>query len=143
MKRFLVSLFLLCTSVAGFAADRYWKDLPIIEVVDGDTIQTKLVSLPYPLYNVKVRILGIDTPEKNYLAKCDKEKQLGLQATTKMGELIGTSTLMTLKNAKWDKYGGRVDSEVIVNNINLGQRMIELGYARPYSGTGPKPNWCQ
>lgn len=139
----LIAFLLVIISASTLAADRYWKDIPFTGVVDGDTIQTKIATLPYPLYNVKIRILGIDTPEKGYLAKCEREKQLGVEATAKLTELIGTSSVITLKNFKYDKYGGRLVSEVIVNGINLGQKMLEHGYARVYSGTGPKPDWCQ
>jgi endonuclease YncB( thermonuclease family) len=141
MKTLIAALLVSLCSLA-IAGDRTWT-VPVVRVVDGDTIQTKIAVLPYPLDTIKIRILNIDTPEKGYLAKCEKEAQLGILATKKMVELVGPYKEMTLKNFKYDKYGGRVDSIVIINGVDVGAKMVELGLAQYYTGTGSKPNWCK
>jgi len=132
---------LLLMPIFAVAAERVWV-VPFVKVVDGDTIQTTISALPVPLNNFKIRLLGIDTPEKGYRAKCEKEKLLGQKSTTYLtGILSGTKTI-TIKNFKHDKYGGRINADVYVDGMNIGQKMIEEGFAKPYSGVGLKPNWC-
>jgi len=138
MKRILAVIFLSVVSVASFATDMI---LPITGVVDGDTIKGQL-SLPCPLCSISIRVRGIDTPESTYLAKCAKEKDLGHKATDYVKQLISSHEIMTVKDVKWDKYGGRIDGYVVVDGIDIGATLIEKGLARPYTGEGPKPNWC-
>lgn len=123
---------------SSFAADMI---LPIRNVVDGDTISS-YVKLPCPLCAVYIRILGIDTPESNYLAKCPKEKTLGIAAKNHVKDIAFGQTEMIAKNVKWDKYGGRINAVVIINGIDVGQSLIDNGLAKPYSGTGSRPSWC-
>ena len=138
MKKLLVAAFLSVVSMASFATD---MSLPIRDVVDGDTIRTA-VKLPCPLCTVSVRIRGIDTPESTYLAKCPIEKAKALEAKAYLIKLVGSNTTMTAKDVKWDKYGGRIDAVVVVGGVDVGQAMIEKGFAKPYSGVGKKPDWC-
>lgn len=116
--------------------------LPIVGGVDGDTIRTRIDVLPCPLCNVSIRIRGIDTPEKGARAKCQKEADLAVQASRMTKELIGSSKAMTVHQFAWDKYGGRIDGVVVINGYNVGNELIAAGLARPYTGKGPKPDWC-
>jgi endonuclease YncB( thermonuclease family) len=138
MKKLIIVLALALTAAHLYAADMV---LPITSIVDGDTIKTQL-SLPCPLCTVSIRIRDIDTPETTYLAKCTKEKALGVLATNYVKELVGTHEIMTLKDAKWDKYGGRIDAHVFVAGTNIGEALVQKGLAKPYTGEGSKPNWC-
>lgn len=115
--------------------------LPILKVVDGDTIETEL-NLPPPLNKVYIRIIGIDTPESNFLAKCEKEHQRGNEAKEFLKVYLKDKKNMVVKNYKWDKYGGRIDGIVYIDDINLNDLMISNHYALPYTGQGPKPDWC-
>lgn len=115
--------------------------MPIVSVTDGDTIRSSL-KLPCPLCNVSIRLLGIDTPESTYLAKCPAEKALGLEAKAFLKEFVVGETTMTISNFKWDKYGGRIDAYVSIKGQDVGQLLIDRGYAKPYSGSGSKPDWC-
>ena len=115
--------------------------MPIRGVVDGDTIKTS-VNLPCPLCNVSIRLLGVDTPESTYLAKCPAEKEKALAAKNFVKTLIGTNTTMVIRNFKWDKYGGRIDAYVSINGVDISQSLIDNGLARPYTGQGPKSDWC-
>lgn len=138
MRKIITALILTSAAFVCNAADMI---LPIRGVSDGDTIKTSL-KLPCPLCAASVRIRGIDTPESNYLAKCEKEKILGLQAKQFLMSLASASETMMARNVTWDKYGGRILAEVEINGLNVGQEMIRRGIAAPYTGTGPKPNWC-
>lgn len=139
MIRTFAFLFLSFLTISAPAADMI---MPIRGVADGDTIRSTL-KLPCPLCNVSVRILGIDTPESTYLAKCEREKALGLEAKAFLIAFSSGKETMMARNVKWDKYGGRIDAYVEIDGINIGDLLISKGYAKPYTGIGPKPDWCQ
>lgn len=136
MKKLLAILLLLPTF--SFSHDLV---LPIISVTDGDTIKTSL-TLPCPLCDVSIRIINIDTPESTWRAACVKERELGLQAKVFVENLVKGHSIMTITNHDWDKYGGRINAEVLVNGKNIGEELIKAGLAKPYTGSGPKPDWC-
>jgi endonuclease YncB( thermonuclease family) len=135
MKKLLIVLTLLSFNL-------YAETVPFIKVVDGDTIETKFASLPIGLQKVYIRISGIDTGETNYLAKCQKEKDSGNLAAARVRQLLIGIKEVEILAPKWDKYGGRFDAGVLVNGINIGNTLLAEGLAKPYYGTGPKPNWC-
>ncbi len=139
MVKILILSSLVFVPILSHAAN--WI-LPLKGVVDGDTLQTEVKSLPTPLNHVLIRIRGIDTPESNYLAKCEREKYLGLEAKRYLTNLVSQRSKMTITNYKYDKYGGRIVADVRIKGIDIGKKMIELGYARPYNGTGSKSDWC-
>ena len=116
----------------------------VIRVVDGDTFQISALWNPYPNLEWKVRILGIDTPEKGTLAKCSRESDLSHQAQDLTTKLIAESNgHVVLRNVNHDKYGGRLDANVYLSDgRSLGQELLNSKLARPYNGSGPKPNWC-
>ena len=116
----------------------------VTRVVDGDTVLLAADWSPYDL-EWKVRILGIDTPEKGHLAHCEREQKLSKKAQALTESLLGESLMrVRLKSVKHDKYGGRLDAEVILaDGRSLGDELIKSGLARPYTGDGPKPNWCR
>lgn len=138
MKNILLALAILSTPALSTATEMV---MPIRGIADGDTIRS-LVDLPCPLCAVSIRIRGIDTPESNHLAKCPAEKAKGLKAKEELKAMLANQPKMLAKDIKWDKYGGRIDAVVIVNGVDIGQKMIEKGLARPYTGQGAKSNWC-
>lgn len=138
MKNILIGCVLYVLSGLATATDLV---LPIQHVIDGDTIGT-LVKLPCPLCALSVRIRGIDTPESTYLAKCPAEQTKGLAAKAYLTAFVAGQTTMLARNVKWDKYGGRIDAIVEINGVNIGDEMIKQGFAKLYTGVGPKPDWC-
>jgi micrococcal nuclease len=138
MNKILTAIVLSALTLTSFAAEMV---LPIRGVADGDTIKTTL-KLPCPLCNVSVRVLGIDTPESTHLAKCPAEKARGLAAKEFVTNLAQGQETMIIKSFKWDKYGGRIDAYVEINGVNVGEKLIANGFAKPYTGEGPKPDWC-
>lgn len=115
----------------------------IVDVVDGDTFAISAQWSPYDL-RWKVRIRGIDTPEKGARAKCDRERKMAEEATA-YAERLAHETLgrIRLKNVDHDKYGGRIDADVILaDGRSMGNELIKAGLAKPYNGGGPRPSWC-
>lgn len=139
MYKFFIAAALSLSALSANSADMW---LPVRSVADGDTIRSVL-NLPCPLCNVSIRIIGIDTPESNHLAKCPAEKAKGIAAKEFLKTLVGDAEAMLVKNVKWDKYGGRINATVEINGIDIAQAMITEGFARPYYGSGPKPDWCK
>jgi len=126
--------------------------LPIIEVHDGDTIKTS-ITLPAPLDQISVRINGIDTPEmpapsyattgKLGRAKCVKEAKLALKAKQFVLDITNGHPIMTVTDFSYGKYASRILGTVYVNNINIGQSLIDNGLAVEYHGGTKITDWCQ
>jgi len=112
----------------------------INRVVDGDTIDVT-IDLGFDLYKKeRVRVAGVDTPEKRTRDK--EEKALGIDATnwlkTKLEETIkGDEELLIRTELKGGvgKYG-RLLGWLYVGDasISLNELMIEEGYAWAYDG---------
>jgi len=100
-----------------------------IYVIDGDT---------FGIGNQRIRIAGMDAPE-THPPRCTQEAQLGLAATAKLKELLGSGTV-TMSGSAHDKYGREL-REVFVNGADIAQTMIGAGLARSYDG-GKKQGWC-
>lgn len=115
----------------------------IIKVTDGDTVVIAAPYLPAPLKpQLAVRIYGVDTPEKGSRAKCTAEDQKGQAASKFTAKAVKQSTKQQVVIYDWDKYGGRVLGDVILNGQSLRAMLIQNGYAREYYGEAKK-SWCQ
>ena len=103
-------------------------------VVDGDTIDIS-IDLGFDLTKKeRVRLAGIDTPEKR--TKNPKEKEMGYQATEFLEMHLMEATKLTVKTEKEGKIGRMLGwlykSESDTTSIN--QIMIDKGYAWAYDG---------
>ena len=114
-------------------------------VVDGDTIDV-VIDLGFDLFKkARVRLAGIDTPEKR--TRNIREKELGLHASTWLEEQLLDITkysrliIKTEKDKQSGKYGrmlGWLWAEEEQNDISINEQMINEGYAWPYSGDRKK-----
>lgn len=138
MIKFISSLFLFMLCLNVYAGKTYtWE---IIRIIDGDTFEVREKFFPEELGTIKVRIAGIDTPEKNPRAKCQSEHELALKAEKyAKKELLGKMVLIT--NIKQDKYGSRLVADVYLHYGSFADSMIKLGLAREYDGR-TKKSWC-
>ena len=118
-------------------------DAQITRVIDGDTVAFHAPFLPDPLKKeLSIRVFGVDTPEKGHRAQCPSEAQRGEAATAFTKNAIAQATQRQIILMDWDKYGGRVLGDVILNGQSLRQLLIVNGYAREYYGEA-KTSWCQ
>ena len=144
MKKIITTL-LLTLSVSVFAQKTpqgATYDANILKVSDGDTIVIAAPFLPAPLKpQLAVRIFGVDTPEKGFRAKCESENQRGLAATEFTKKLVGNSQKRQVILYDWDKFGGRVLGDIILDGKSLRQQLIANGFAREYFGEA-KQSWC-
>lgn len=141
--KYLLSLLLL-VSMTAFAAAKVGKvyNFPLGEVKDGDTVTFQANFLPPPLKPVLgVRILGVDTPEKGFRAKCPAEAAKGEAATKFTKAAVANAKSIQFEIVDWDKFGGRVLGDVILDGNRLSQLLIKNGYAREYWGEA-KQSWC-
>ena len=145
MKKILALLLLV--PVLALAQGKMPKnsatyDTKIIRVSDGDTIVIAAPFLPAPLKpELAVRIYGVDTPEKGFRGQCDSEKQRGELASQYTKNLVSSGQKFQVTLYAWDKFGGRVLGDIIVNGQSVRQGLIANGHAREYYGEA-KQSWC-
>jgi micrococcal nuclease len=105
-------------------------------VVDGDTIDV-LIDLGFDiLFQSRVRLAGIDTPESR--TKDLKEKALGLESKEYLKKALKDAKSVVIKTEKMDsseKYG-RILGWLYVNGDteSVNDKMINDGYAWGYMG---------
>ena len=108
----------------------------IENVVDGDTIDV-LIDLGFDiLFQSRVRLAGIDTPESR--TKDLAEKTLGLESKEYLKKALKYAKSVIIKTEKMDsseKYG-RILGWVYINGdtVSLNDMMINDGYAWGYLG---------
>lgn len=108
-------------------------------VIDGDTFESNIKPFP-ALAPIKIRLLGIDTPELR--GKCEKEKQKAKDAKTFVARLVKDKPVQ-FDVVSYDKYGGRVNGNAFVEGKSIATLLIDNELAAPYSGSGPKRDWCK
>jgi endonuclease YncB( thermonuclease family) len=117
-------------------------DAKIIRAIDGDTIVITAPYLPAPLKpELGVRIFGVDTPEKSFRGKCESERQRGEQATTFTKDVIAATKKHQVVLYDWDKFGGRVLGDILLDGMSLRDLLIKNSFARAYFGDA-KQSWC-
>ena len=105
-------------------------------VVDGDTIDV-VIDLGFDiLFQSRVRLAGIDTPESR--TKDIAEKALGLESKEYLKKALKDAKSVVIKTEKMDsseKYG-RILGWVYINGdtVSLNDMMINDGYAWGYLG---------
>jgi endonuclease YncB( thermonuclease family) len=117
-------------------------DAQILKVSDGDTIVIAAPFLPAPLKpQLAVRIYGVDTPEKGHRAQCPQEAQRAELASNWTKQLIAQGGKIQVTLYAWDKFGGRVLGDIIVDGQSVRAGLIANGLAREYYGAA-KQSWC-
>jgi endonuclease YncB( thermonuclease family) len=117
-------------------------DAVITRVIDGDTVAFQADFLPAPLKKeLSIRVYGVDTPEKGFRAQCPSEAQRGEAASAFTKQAVAASQTRQVVLMDWDKYGGRVLGDVLLNGQSLRVMLIQNGFAREYYGEA-KTSWC-
>ena len=130
----------LCTifSICGIMAS---ANATMVRVVDGDTIIVALHGQNAP---IRVRFLGIDTPEIN--GRCAREIRLAKAASKRTSALLPKGSRITLRsdspNFNLDKHG-RVLARVERDGLDIGQTLLNEDHARVWlPPPAPRNNWC-
>jgi len=144
MKKLLTVLLMLpLMAFAQKTPQGVTYDAQIIRVNDGDTVVIAAPFLPAPLKpELAVRVFGVDTPEKGFRAQCPSEDVRGQAATEFTKKAVSASSQRQVVLYGWDKFGGRVLGDIILNGQSLRTLLIKNGFAREYFGEA-KQSWCQ
>jgi endonuclease YncB( thermonuclease family) len=136
MRLFLLTLFL--SSILCAQGPYAWK---VTRAIDGDTIEVQVDFLPSELNNkLYVRVWGIDTPEKGFRALNEHEQQLGAKASEFTKNAITNAKEIKINLIAWDKFGGRVLGDVVIDGKSLRQLLLDNHLAREYYGD-KKKSW--
>ena len=117
-----------------------FRVVEINRVLDGDTIDVT-IDLGFDLYKKeRVRVAGVDTPEKR--TRNLEEKALGIDATNWLkekleGAILGDDDLIirTELVGGVGKYGRLLGWLYIgTDDVSLNEQMIDEGYAHSYNG---------
>ena len=118
----------------------YTYEAKVIKVVDGDTIDA-LIDLGFDMHkSIRVRLVGINSPESR--TRDLEEKKLGLAAKARTKELLESVSskpgYFRIKSHGVGKYG-RVLAEIYIqdkkgNSINVNKKLIHEGHAYIYDG---------
>tara|TARA_B100000035_G_scaffold243509_1_gene212000 strand:- start:341 stop:802 length:462 start_codon:yes stop_codon:yes gene_type:complete len=124
-----------------------FRVVKINRVVDGDTIDVT-IDLGFDLLKKeRVRVAGVDTPEKRTRDK--EEKALGIDATNwlkaKLENAIRGDDELTVRTELVGGVGkyGRLLGWLYIGDaeLSLNEQMIEQGYAWPYDGGTKQKNF--
>ena len=119
----------------------------INRVLDGDTIDVT-IDLGFDLYKKeRVRIAGVDTPEKR--TRDLEEKELGIDATNwlkeKLEGAIGGEDELSIRTELKGGVGkyGRLLGWLYIGDaeMSLNEQMIDEGYAWEYDGGTKQKNF--
>jgi endonuclease YncB( thermonuclease family) len=133
----------VAAALVVLAAPALAEQYKINRVIDGDTVEIAVDFLPDPLPpKLSIRVLGIDTPEKAPRAQCEAEAKKAAEASAFTKSAVAMAQSVEIQIEKWDKYGGRVLGNVLLDGHSLSDMLIGAGLARPYKGEA-KTSWCE
>ena len=124
-----------------------FRVVSVDRVLDGDTIDVT-IDLGFDLYKKeRVRVAGVDTPEKR--TRNLEEKALGIDATNWLKEKLDSTiagddelTVRTELDGGGGKYGRLLGWLYIGDGeLSLNQKMITEGYAWEYDGGTKQKNF--
>ena len=124
-----------------------FRVVSIDKVLDGDTIDVT-IDLGFDLYKKeRVRVAGVDTPEKR--TRDLEEKALGLDATywlkKKLEDTISGEDELTIRTELVGGMGkyGRLLGWLYIGDaeLSLNEQMIDEGYAWEYDGGTKKKDF--
>ena len=124
-----------------------FRVVEINRVVDGDTIDVT-IDLGFDLYKKeRVRVAGVDTPEKR--TRDEEEKALGYDAThwleDKLNGAISGDDDLVIRTELVGGVGkyGRLLGWLYIGDaeVSLNEQMIEEGYAWAYDGGTKQKNF--
>lgn len=111
----------------------------VVSVYDGDTFKVDIEGWPAIIGDdISVRIMGIDTPEIR--GTSGFEKEMALAAKQQLKDLLSKNTIY-LYDLQRDKYF-RILAGVKAGNIDVAERLIDIGLAKRYFGE-TKISWTE
>jgi len=141
MRSIIIFLLLLAHSPAYAKSFGDYEGAIYVRNYDGDTITFNLPNL-HPIIGekIKIRVIGIDTPEIR--GKCENEKYNAQQAQKMVADILKDTEEITLKNMERGKYF-RIAADVSVDGESLADLLVEAGLAVMYQGGKKTSKWCE
>lgn len=135
---FITTLLVTATPAEAEQFGPYKANL--VRVVDGDTIDFDIKLWPRLTQRARIRVSGINTPEKRTRVHC--EKAAGIAATEFTQSFLDTAQKIIITDVRDGKYAGRQLGNVYVDGNSLSEALLNAGHARPYDG-GSRSAWCE
>ena len=106
----------------------------VTRIIDGDTIDVDIqLGFDVVLSKQRIRLYGIDTPESRTRDKEEKVRGLLSKDYVKSNCYVGsTIRLQSKERGKFGRILGVIYKDG--DNISINQRMIDEGFAVPYTG---------
>ena len=115
-----------------------------MRVIDGDTIVVDAsADLPPELADLRVRLRGVDAPEKGHRAACDAEREAADGVTALVAKALDAAETIVVRDPDWGKWGGRVVADVILDDEHsLPEFLAKYGHARRDGSLLADLGWC-
>jgi endonuclease YncB( thermonuclease family) len=114
----------------------------IVSVIDGDTVAVRARIWPGQFVETRVRVAGIDTPEKRG-PDCEAERTLAEEATRFTQSWLqddGSEPRFFLHEVETGSFAGRVIADIARRDgSRLSEALLEAGLAVAYGEAAP---WC-
>lgn len=131
-------LWIVAVVVALLAAIAKAEPARVVRILDGDTIKVDRPSHP----TTTVRLLELDTPEKDVRARCPQERAMADAATEFARALMPYGKEIDLRlNGKLDVYGRSLGA-VIIDGRDYATMVREAGLGVVWR-KGIKTDWCR
>jgi len=110
----------------------YIYNAKCLRVVDGDTLDAQ-VDLGFDTFKkIRIRLVGINTPESR--TRDLEEKAKGLAAKARVKELLKENKNQFILHSQGVGKFGRCLGEIFLGDSKLNDMLIEEGHAVPYYG---------
>lgn len=141
MNSIKVSLLIICFCVSAEENYNYVVIDKIRSVYDGDTFRVDVKEWPALVGdNIPIRLRGIDTPEIRG-SKCVAERRLAYKVRDSLRAYLNPGSLYKLLD-----YGRgtffRVVGRVTKDGKDVGEWLIDNGYAQTYTQKEGHFDWC-
>jgi len=143
MIRTTLILLLLIVSFGAQAAKQLYGpyQAEVVRVIDGDTLELSVHVWPGLVQNIKLRLSGVNTPEKRGRNVSQCEKTAAQKATNFTQRWVKGINRIIVTDVKLGKYAGRALGKIKKGDQDLGEELIKAGHAKEYSG-GRREPWC-
>lgn len=110
----------------------------VIEVTHGDKLVVNIAE-PHELADdyVKLSLKGIDSPDAT--KSCPKQMELGIKVKDYVSKRLEEASSIKLANTR--KTNTKLIAQVIVDGVDLGEELVQMGYASEEYGYW-KPYFC-
>lgn len=115
------------------------KIVKVLRIIDGDTVDIAMMSDDtQKIFKYRIRLYGIDTPEKKPLkSNPDRDQEIAAakrSSQAMIDKLQENNHIVTIRLYKPDKYGRLLGTLYDRKGEDINQWMVTHGYATSYFG---------